>query len=165
LFWLLGIGSILAVIFGHKALGRIDRTARGGKGLAIAGLVLGYIGVVFIALGILFAVAAPSFLSQAQKAQDTGAKQELSVAYQAAKSYAVDNSPPGSYQGLTPQALERIEPGTDFEADDSYYQVGIIDVYAEEDILILSTLSGSGKIWALVEEDGVMSFEEVPAEE
>lgn len=44
----LGIPSIAAIICGHLSLGKIKRSAGllTGKGLAIAGLVLGYIGVV-----------------------------------------------------------------------------------------------------------------------
>ncbi|WP_067793481.1 DUF4190 domain-containing protein [Actinomadura formosensis] len=38
-----GLTSILAVIFGHVALGQIKRTGEGGHGMAVAGLVLGYI--------------------------------------------------------------------------------------------------------------------------
>ena len=41
----MGIGSLLAVVFGHVALGQIRRTHEGGRGLAIAGLVLGYLGI------------------------------------------------------------------------------------------------------------------------
>jgi Domain of unknown function (DUF4190) len=36
-------GAILAVIFGHIALNDINKTGKDGKGLAIAGLVIGYI--------------------------------------------------------------------------------------------------------------------------
>ena len=44
--WVYWIGSILAVIFGHIALSQTsrDETLR-GRGMAIAGLVLGYVGV------------------------------------------------------------------------------------------------------------------------
>jgi hypothetical protein len=47
ILWLGWVGSVLAVIFGHVALGQIARAggAQGGRGLAIAGLVLGWIGV------------------------------------------------------------------------------------------------------------------------
>jgi len=38
--------SLVAVITGHMALGQIKRTAEKGRGLAIAGLVLGYAGIV-----------------------------------------------------------------------------------------------------------------------
>jgi hypothetical protein len=48
LFCIAWIGSILAVIFGHVALGQISRSRDTGRGLAIAGLVLGYIGLVFL---------------------------------------------------------------------------------------------------------------------
>ena len=36
-------GTLLAVVFGHVALSQIKRTGEGGRGMAIAGLVLGYI--------------------------------------------------------------------------------------------------------------------------
>ena len=38
--------SLVAVITGHMALGQIKRTGEKGRGLAIAGLVLGYLGIV-----------------------------------------------------------------------------------------------------------------------
>jgi hypothetical protein len=44
--WALGIGSVLAVIFGHLALRRLRRTGQAGRRMAIAGLVLGYVGIV-----------------------------------------------------------------------------------------------------------------------
>lgn len=36
-------GFVLPVVFGHIALGQIKRTGEGGRGLAIAALVIGYI--------------------------------------------------------------------------------------------------------------------------
>jgi hypothetical protein len=55
--WLGWFGSILAVIFGHVALGQINRSGgrEGGSGLAIAGLVLGYMGVATLLLVLLVA--------------------------------------------------------------------------------------------------------------
>ncbi len=44
-FFCCGLGSLLAVIFGHLALGQTRRGERAGGGLAIAGLVLGYLGL------------------------------------------------------------------------------------------------------------------------
>ncbi|RXZ88350.1 DUF4190 domain-containing protein [Agromyces atrinae] len=38
-------GSVLAVVFGHVALGQIRRSGDAGRGLALAGLVLGYLGI------------------------------------------------------------------------------------------------------------------------
>ena len=47
IIWVYWIGSILALIFGHVAKSQIDRAngAQGGRGMAIAGIVLGWIGV------------------------------------------------------------------------------------------------------------------------
>ena len=61
ILFLYGIGSILALIFGYTAKGQIDRSegAERGRGMAIAGIVLGWIG---IAGAVLF--FATVFLSQ-----------------------------------------------------------------------------------------------------
>ncbi|BCN51939.1 hypothetical protein RE9425_03290 [Prescottella equi] len=41
------LGGLLAIVFGHIALSQIQRTGEQGRGLAIAGLVLGYIFLAF----------------------------------------------------------------------------------------------------------------------
>jgi Domain of unknown function (DUF4190)/Protein of unknown function (DUF2510) len=50
--WIYWIGSILAVIFGHIALGQLSRpdNRQDGRGMAIAGLVLGYAGIILAVL-------------------------------------------------------------------------------------------------------------------
>ena len=59
IFWVCGLGSLLAVIFGFVALGQIKRLGVGGKGLAIAGIVLGIIGLLAtVAVGVVAVVAA-----------------------------------------------------------------------------------------------------------
>ena len=52
LLWITWIGSVLAVVFGHVALRQIARAEGGeaGRGMAIAGLVLGYIGLATLLL-------------------------------------------------------------------------------------------------------------------
>lgn len=59
ILWIYWIGSILAIIFGHVALGQIKRSNgwKSGRGMAIAGLVLGYLGIAMLALVIIVAVA------------------------------------------------------------------------------------------------------------
>lgn len=47
------IGGLLGIVFGHIALSQIRRTGEAGRGMAIAGLALGYITLVFILLGML----------------------------------------------------------------------------------------------------------------
>jgi hypothetical protein len=53
-----GIAAIGAVITGHMALGRINQSngVLQGRGLAIAGLILGYIEIVFLAIFIILIV-------------------------------------------------------------------------------------------------------------
>jgi hypothetical protein len=55
--WLEGLGSILALIFGYIALRQIKQRQQRGRGLAIAGVVLGWIGVALLALVIVLAVS------------------------------------------------------------------------------------------------------------
>jgi hypothetical protein len=52
ILWLCGLGSLLAVIFGSVSLSQISKSrgALGGKGMAIAGLVLGIISLAFLVL-------------------------------------------------------------------------------------------------------------------
>jgi Domain of unknown function (DUF4190) len=45
ILWLFWIGSILALIFGYIARKDIRKTGKDGNGLAIAGIVLGWVGV------------------------------------------------------------------------------------------------------------------------
>ncbi|MGC0422276.1 DUF4190 domain-containing protein [Embleya sp. AB8] len=54
--WLYWLGSLLAVIFGHIALAQTARTGQQGRGMAIAGVVLGWIGMALLALGIVVLV-------------------------------------------------------------------------------------------------------------
>lgn len=59
ILWIYWLGSILAIIFGHIAISQIRRSNgwKTGKGMAIAGLVLGYIGLATLIFVIVFAVA------------------------------------------------------------------------------------------------------------
>jgi len=59
ILWVYWIGSILAIIFGHIAINQAnkDESLR-GKGMAIAGLVLGYVGLATLILVIIFLATA-----------------------------------------------------------------------------------------------------------
>jgi Domain of unknown function (DUF4190)/zinc-ribbon domain len=58
--WMYGIGAILALVFGYKAKADIARSngAQSGRGLATAGIVLGWIGVAGMIVGIIALAAA-----------------------------------------------------------------------------------------------------------
>ena len=56
ILWVCWVGSLLAVIFGHVGLSQIKKSngTQAGRGFAIAGLVLGYLGIAFLILALLF---------------------------------------------------------------------------------------------------------------
>ena len=57
--WIYGIGAILALVFGYQAKRQIDASngREGGRGLAIAGIVLGWVGIGVVLLFLLFGLA------------------------------------------------------------------------------------------------------------
>lgn len=61
--------SLLGIIFGHIALSRIRRSGDGGRGLAVAGLVIGYTG---LAAGTLAAVLAVALVSSGMMTMTAG---------------------------------------------------------------------------------------------
>lgn len=60
--WLYGVGSILALVFGYMAKGQIDGSGgrETGRGMATAGIVLGWIGVGILILIVIVAISAAS---------------------------------------------------------------------------------------------------------
>ena len=60
ILWLFWFGSVLAVVFGHVARGQIDAShgRQVGRGMATAGLVLGYIGVGILLSFVIGSIAA-----------------------------------------------------------------------------------------------------------
>jgi hypothetical protein len=58
IIWLYWIGSILALVFGYVAKSSIDRSggAEAGRGMAVAGIVLGWIGVGILSLILIVAI-------------------------------------------------------------------------------------------------------------
>lgn len=61
ILWIYGLGSLLAIILGHMARTEIQNSngKLTGDGMAVAGLVIGYLLFVVVTLGILAAVAVP----------------------------------------------------------------------------------------------------------
>ena len=64
--------------------------------------------VVMLILGILAAIAIPSFFNQRDKAKDADAKSDVRTAQTALETYATDHG--GSYVGATGAELQNIEP-------------------------------------------------------
>ena len=57
-----GIGSIAGVICGHISLSQIKKTGEQGRGMAIAGLIVGYVGIVLAIIGVIVAIALSAWL-------------------------------------------------------------------------------------------------------
>lgn len=82
---------IVAVILGHLALSDIKKSAGrlGGRGLAIAGLILGYLGVVFIPIILIIAaIAIPNILRARMAANEASAAGSVRTLYQAEVAYS-----------------------------------------------------------------------------
>jgi len=94
--WLAGLGSLLAVIFGNVARGQIKTTRQAGNRLAIAGLVLGYLGLAAgVAAGIT-AVTSDHHSSSAPgqrstNGYDASLKSDLRTVAEEVESQNVDN--------------------------------------------------------------------------
>jgi hypothetical protein len=58
ILWLYWLGSILALIFGYVALSQIRRRGDGGRGMAIAGIILGWIGVIVAVAAVILVIVA-----------------------------------------------------------------------------------------------------------
>lgn len=56
--WVYWIGSVLALIFGYVARSQIRQSGQSGDGMAIAGIVLGWIGVGLLLLLIVLGISA-----------------------------------------------------------------------------------------------------------
>ncbi len=64
--------------------------------------------VVILIIGILAAIAIPSFLNQKSKANDAAAKEQVRTGETAAETYSTDNN--GNYTGMTTAKLQETEP-------------------------------------------------------
>ena len=69
---------LVGIITGHIALSQIKRTGAKGRGLALAGVILGYVGFVMVfVVGVVSAVAIPVFLNQQYGARDSAVQSDI----------------------------------------------------------------------------------------
>jgi type IV pilus assembly protein PilA len=99
--------AIVAVVLGHLSLSDIRRSAGrlGGRGLAITGLVLGYLGLAVIPILIIAAIAIPNLLRARMAANEASAVGALRSINTACVTYATEyKSYPSSLANLGPGA-------------------------------------------------------------
>jgi len=97
--------AIVAIVLGHLSLSEIRKSAGRlkGQGIAVAGLVLGYLGVVMIPfILIIAAIAIPNFLRARMAANEASAVGSLRTIRTAAASYNV------TYSNGYPPSLEAL---------------------------------------------------------
>lgn len=85
------IPPILAIVFGHVS--RSDCKRRGiqaGKGMALAGLILGYLCIVPVPLGLMSAMAIPAFQKVRETSQDKAITNNLRMLASAADQYFIE---------------------------------------------------------------------------
>jgi len=111
--------------------------------------------VVILIIGILAAIAIPSFLSQKSKATDSSAKELARTAETTAETYATDHN--GSYEGLSLEELKKYEPSIQIaagennaylskaEAKGGGYEVTANSVTAEHTFTIVKEANGTIK--------------------
>lgn len=50
------IGSLVGVITGHMSLNQLKTSGEGGRGLALAGTIIGWIGLAFVVIGVVIVI-------------------------------------------------------------------------------------------------------------
>ena len=105
-FFTIGLTGLPAVICGHLAASRIKRSGGRltGQGMAVAGLVTGYIGFLLIFLGVLAGIALPVFNTIQDRGLTTKGMAEAKQIVLACKLYAID------HHGHFPETLDQLIP-------------------------------------------------------
>ena len=105
-FVTIGLTGLPAIICGHLASARIKRSGGRltGQGMAIAGLVTGYLGFLLIFLGVLAGIALPVFNSVQRRGQQVKAMAEARQIVLACKLFA------GDHDGALPDTLDQLIP-------------------------------------------------------
>jgi hypothetical protein len=100
-----GLPAIPAVICAHLSLSRIKHSAGavGGWGMAVAGLILGYLSMIFL-VGLLAALALPAITGTMDKAQATKSLAQARQIGVACRQYAADHG------GAFPPSLQNLAP-------------------------------------------------------
>jgi type IV pilus assembly protein PilA len=110
--------------------------------------------VVILIIGILVAIALPSFLSQKGKAVDAAAKEMARAGSEAAETYSTDHN--GEYAGLEPSKLREYEPALIIEAGKQAY-LEVAETLEGGSGYRITAKSANGDKFSYVKAGGVVS--------
>ena len=111
--------------------------------------------VVILIIGILAAIALPSFLSQKNKAADATAKEAARSGAQAAETYASDHN--GLYTGLGAAVLHEYEPAIQTAAGNGNAWVSVAEATESgAGYVIAATAPGTGDSFTIEKAEGAL---------
>ena len=106
--------------------------------------------VVVLIIGILIAIALPTFLGARERAQDRAAQSNLRNAIAAAKTHFTDGD---TYVGFDAATAEGIEPSLDFVSPSAAATQDTVTInQATATVVEMSTLSASGTIFCILDD-------------
>jgi type II secretory pathway pseudopilin PulG len=151
------LASIPAIILGHISRSAIQKSLGNlkGEGMALAGLIMGYISLVFPVILIIATIAIPSLLRSRQAANESAAIANLRTINTAEVSYLATNN--GRYGNLE----ELIDAGlldTRFRSDVSGYKFTIEASAAEYVAEATPNSPNTGRFAYFSKEDGVVRY-------
>jgi type IV pilus assembly protein PilA len=110
--------------------------------------------VVILIIGILAAIAIPSFLNQKSKAQDSQSKVVARTAQTAMETFATNNN--GAYTGATVSALNSIEPTLITTSTNSAY-LASVTVGSASNYTVVATNPVTSNAFSIVNNNGAIT--------